>query len=77
MEYLTLDDDCTNEMLCDISETCTQFKGLETSGTAMVDSISTEYTKMESDIWKMLNVKGTCLSHLDQKKNILEHFSNI
>jgi hypothetical protein len=44
LEYLTLEDDCTNEMLCDMSETCTQFKGLEVSDSAMVYSISTEYT---------------------------------
>jgi hypothetical protein len=36
--------DSTNEMLCDMSETCTQFKDLEISGSARVDSISTKYT---------------------------------
>jgi hypothetical protein len=43
LEYLTLEEDCANGMLCDASETCTRFKGLEISGSATVDSVSIEY----------------------------------
>ena len=41
------EDICTCDMLCYLSETCTQLKGLEISGCATVDSNSTECTYKE------------------------------
>jgi hypothetical protein len=74
LEYLTLQDVCTNDILENLSHTCSQLKGLDISASWKVDSSSTESIKRFTHL-KMLNITQTELTALDQR-TILEYFSN-